>query len=171
MKNKKIIYGILVIVVLAMTGVGLFMYLDKLTTPSVPTIPILPTKPKEEVGLPNPASVYCKEQGGKLEIRKEEKGDKYGVCVFSDGSECEEWAFFRRECKPLSEKKEGFCGWSTLGKCLTDLDCTKGGCSGQICQSKQEEPIITTCEWIDCYDAKAYKMECKCVNKQCQWYK
>lgn len=70
-----------------------------------------------------------------------------------------------------SRPKEDFCGWSTYGQCLTDLDCIKGGCSGQVCQSKQEEPIITTCEWRDCYNAKVYGLECKCVNRQCQWYK
>ena len=50
--------------------------------------------------LANPASVYCKEQGGSLEIRKDESGGEYGVCQFEDGSECEEWAYFRGECEP-----------------------------------------------------------------------
>ncbi|MBU1866793.1 MAG: DUF333 domain-containing protein, partial [Actinobacteria bacterium] len=27
-------------------------------------------------------------------------GGTYGVCVFPDGSECDEWAFFRGECEP-----------------------------------------------------------------------
>jgi putative hemolysin len=50
---------------------------------------------------PNPASVHCQEQGGRLEIRTGEGGE-YGVCVFTDGSECDEWAFFRGECQPGS---------------------------------------------------------------------
>jgi putative hemolysin len=49
--------------------------------------------------LANPASVYCGEQGGTLEIREDDDGGQYGVCIFADGSECEEWAFFREECK------------------------------------------------------------------------
>jgi putative hemolysin len=49
------------------------------------------------VGLPNPASVYCEEQGYELVIRNEE-GGQVGYCVFPDGSECEEWAFYRGEC-------------------------------------------------------------------------
>ncbi|MGC9393275.1 MAG: putative hemolysin [Anaerolineae bacterium] len=49
------------------------------------------------VGMANPASVYCEEQGGTLDIRDTDVG-QYGVCVFADGSECEEWAFFRGEC-------------------------------------------------------------------------
>ena len=49
-------------------------------------------------GLPNPASVYCDGQGYILELRADEAGNQYGVCIFPDGSECEEWAFFRGEC-------------------------------------------------------------------------
>jgi TolB protein len=52
-------------------------------------------------GLANPASVYCEEQGYTLEMRTDENG-AYGVCIFPDGSECEEWAFYRGECKPAS---------------------------------------------------------------------
>ncbi len=52
-----------------------------------------------EAGMPNPASVYCEEQDGTVEIRTEEGGE-VGYCVFPDGSECEEWAFFRGECTP-----------------------------------------------------------------------
>lgn len=49
------------------------------------------------IGLPNPASTYCLEKGGKLNIRTDANGE-YGVCVFPNGRECEEWAFFRGEC-------------------------------------------------------------------------
>ena len=52
-----------------------------------------------EIGLANPASVHCEEQGGTVEIRAEAGGEA-GYCVFADGSECEEWAFFRGECTP-----------------------------------------------------------------------
>ncbi len=54
-------------------------------------------------GMPNPASQYCAEQGGKLEIRDEADG-QVGYCIFPDGSECEEWAFFRGDCKPGENK-------------------------------------------------------------------
>ncbi|MEM4318607.1 MAG: eight-cysteine-cluster domain-containing protein [Candidatus Pacearchaeota archaeon] len=62
-----------------------------------------------------------------------------------------------------------FCGFSTEGKCSSSNDCIVGGCSGQVCQSKKEARLITTCEWRDCYDTKAYGLECKCVNEKCQW--
>lgn len=53
--------------------------------------------------LPNPASVYCEEQGYKVEIRTNADGSQSGVCVFDDGSECDEFAFYRGECKPGDE--------------------------------------------------------------------
>jgi putative hemolysin len=48
----------------------------------------------------NPASVFCEEQDGTVEIRTAEDGSQQGVCVFADGSECDEWAFYRSECQP-----------------------------------------------------------------------
>lgn len=58
-------------------------------------------KTSEQVaGIANPASVYCIDQGGTLELRTDPDGGVYGVCIFSDGSECEEWAYFRNECQP-----------------------------------------------------------------------
>ena len=50
--------------------------------------------------VPNPASVFCEQNGGKLELRQDASGATAGICVFPDGSECDEWAYFRKECKP-----------------------------------------------------------------------
>ena len=66
------------------------------STPFLPT----PTEPVSMVGLPNPASAYCVQQGGTSEIRTDSEGGQYGVCIFQDGSECDEWAYFRGECSP-----------------------------------------------------------------------
>ena len=49
--------------------------------------------------IANPASVYCEEQGHQSVIMTDLDGSQYGVCVFSDGSECEEWAYFKGECE------------------------------------------------------------------------
>ena len=54
----------------------------------------------DNANIPNPASVFCEENGGTLEIRTAEDGSQTGVCVFPDGSECDEWSFYRGECKP-----------------------------------------------------------------------
>jgi len=64
-----------------------------------------------------------------------------------------------------------FCGWSTYGKCDIDADCITDGCSSQVCRSKFEEQVITSCEWLDCYNANKYGVACKCVDEKCQWVK
>lgn len=53
-----------------------------------------------QVNIPNPASVYCKQNGYKLEIQTAADGSQSGVCVFPDGSSCDEWAYYRGECAP-----------------------------------------------------------------------
>lgn len=57
-----------------------------------------PAPPTAQAALPNPASEFCEANGGRLEIRTAVDGGQSGVCVFADGSECEEWAYFRGEC-------------------------------------------------------------------------
>ncbi len=51
-------------------------------------------------GMPNPASVYCTQKGNKLEIYTAADGSQNGICIFPDGSTCDEWAYFRGECGP-----------------------------------------------------------------------
>lgn len=53
-----------------------------------------------QAGIANPASVYCEQNGGRLDLRTGAGGGVVGICVYADASECEEWAYFRGECKP-----------------------------------------------------------------------
>jgi len=81
-------------------GVSLCVALTACTTVQVQTPE--PTKTDiPPVNMPNPASVYCKENGNTLEIRTAADGSQSGVCIFPDKSECEEWAYFRGECGPV----------------------------------------------------------------------
>jgi len=64
-----------------------------------PTVAPISTESSQAI-MPNPASVYCKQQGNKLEIRTAADGNQTGYCIFPDGSECDEWAYFRSECGP-----------------------------------------------------------------------
>ena len=52
--------------------------------------------------IPNPASQLCLDRGYQWESRTEDGGE-VGYCIFPDGSECDEWAFYRGECAPASE--------------------------------------------------------------------
>jgi len=58
-----------------------------------------------QVNKPNPASVYCTQNGNKLEIRTAADDSQSGVCVFQDGSTCDEWAYFRGECGSTAQKR------------------------------------------------------------------
>ena len=61
------------------------------------------TNPQKQY-LANPASTYCIEQGGRLEIQKNaETGGEYGVCYLPDGRSEEEWSFFREQANITSE--------------------------------------------------------------------
>jgi len=62
--------------------------------------------------MPNPASLYCEQNGNILKIRTAEDGSQSGVCVFPDGSTCDEWAYFRGECGPAIEASGGGPGGS-----------------------------------------------------------
>lgn len=46
--------------------------------------------------IANPASEYCIEQGGELEIVETPEGQQ-GICVIGD-VRCDEWQYFRGEC-------------------------------------------------------------------------
>jgi putative hemolysin len=65
--------------------------------------------------MPNPASVYCEEHGGVLEIRTDGSGGQYGVCKLAGGVECDEWKFYNGECNATSPT---YCG--------TTADCACG---------------------------------------------
>ncbi len=64
---------------------------------------------------------------------------------------------------------EPFCGTSTFAACSVDADCKAGGCSGQVCDAASAEPLVSTCEFRDCYDAARYEKRCGCVADKCAW--
>jgi len=67
----------------------------------------------------------------------------------------------------LSE--EEFCGISTNDGCELVGDCVVVGCSGQVCQNKNNEMTTTTCEYRDCYNHEKYMMQCTCYEEKCMW--
>ncbi|MBU4501571.1 MAG: eight-cysteine-cluster domain-containing protein [Nanoarchaeota archaeon] len=76
---------------------------------------------------------------------------------------------FVEELDEPVEVEEPFCGTSIGGKCESDDECVKGGCSSQLCESKNEEPLNTICDYKECYNADKYGLSCKCVENKCQW--
>lgn len=51
------------------------------------------------VGLANPASVFCLNQGGKSERRTDSNGGEYALCHLPNGQVVEEWEYFRKHAK------------------------------------------------------------------------
>ena len=86
--------------------VGLLM----LVSCTIPVTEIQPTAATSEptadgaVALPDLASIYCENQGYTLERRSDAQDNQFGVCTFPDGSECEEWAYYRGECAPANAR-------------------------------------------------------------------
>jgi hypothetical protein len=68
-----------------------------------------------QANMPNPASVYCEQNGNTLEIRTADDGSQSGVCVFPDSSTCDEWAYFRGECGPATDASGGGPGGGSSG--------------------------------------------------------
>jgi len=81
----------------------ILMALTACTTFQVQTLETTGTE-ITQVNMPNPASVYCEQNGNKLEIQTAADGSQNGIYVFPDGSSCDEWAYYRGECGPAVQK-------------------------------------------------------------------
>lgn len=55
-----------------------------------------PSDTSTPVGIANPASVYCVEQGGTVDI-VDEAGGQVGYCNLPDGTRVEEWEYFEAQ--------------------------------------------------------------------------
>ncbi len=53
-----------------------------------------PASPTGQIGLPNPAAVYCGQQGGISKIVTAKNGSQSGSCTIN-GKTCDEWKYFR----------------------------------------------------------------------------
>ena len=58
--------------------------------------------PQPMAGMSNPASAYCEQKGNKLIPAAD--GIQNELCIFPDGSACDEWAYYRGECCPATQK-------------------------------------------------------------------
>jgi putative hemolysin len=56
------------------------------------------SQPAGRPQLANPASVNCIQRGGAVQLETRPGGGQYGVCVFADNRQCEEWAMLRGAC-------------------------------------------------------------------------
>lgn len=104
-----------------------------------------------KVGMANPASQYCIDQGGKLEIKNETNG-QIGYCHLPSGETVEEWALFRlsqAKCVPEEAKKlVGITGLSDSQiKQLTKSKIVRRVSPGQpVTMDYREDRVTVTIE-------------------------
>lgn len=53
------------------------------------------TDEEPTIWMPNPASVYCEQQGWTVNIVKDEEWNESGMCKLADGTEVDEWEYYR----------------------------------------------------------------------------
>jgi putative hemolysin len=82
----------------------ILLALTACTTPQTRTALDTAATDMPQANMPNPASVHCTQNGNKLEIRNAADGSQNGICVFPDGSTCDEWAYYRGECGLTPQK-------------------------------------------------------------------
>ena len=111
--------------------------------------------------IANPASVFCIEKGGKLEIRTASDGSQSGYCIFSSGKECEEWAYFRGECSLDNNVS------ASDFSCSSDSDCVPAECCHpSSCINKAK---VTNCGKTICtLDCKPGTLDCGQGNCNCE---
>ena len=129
--------------------------------------------------IANPASVYCQENGGILEMRIGD-GGQIGVCKFNDGTICEEWDYYNGNCY------KGYSKYLTLEEyyanidtsCNTVNDCeikNVGNCCGQLpkCVNKNYIPqpnfVSDKCEEEDLFSGCGFVAfnKCLCIDNNC----
>jgi uncharacterized protein len=90
--------------------------------------------------IANPASEKCVKDGGQDKILNGQDG-QYGLCLFPDGTVCEEWAYYNgnckkgdcaRKCDNIGTRSEGWydCKGNLLfwDNCTNENATTSGTC-------------------------------------------
>ncbi|MCX5814250.1 MAG: DUF333 domain-containing protein [Proteobacteria bacterium] len=108
-------------------------------------------------GMANPASVNCINKGGTLSIQKRGDLGEYGICIFEDNRQCEEWAMFRGECPVGGVKITGYITPAAKFCVITGGTYTPTGDSG----TEKEEGSCTfknnICDAWEYYNGKCNK--------------
>ena len=114
---------------------------------------ITPTEIIQPVGLPNPASQNCLDQGGELVIMTRGDGGQYGVCLFEDNRQCEEWALMRGHCPVGGLKVTGYITEAAVYCAITGgtYEITGTDAAG-IEQGSCTLPDETTCDVWEFYN-------------------
>ena len=75
--------------------------------------------------MPYPAAFYCDQQGGTVNIVKDAEGNEKGMCKLGDGTEVDEWEYFRAN---NSENET----WSTTEEPTTEESTNAEAWTGEV---------------------------------------
>ena len=98
---------------------------------------------KDWISMNNPASVKCTNDWWKLELYQDKESIKYNVCIFENWKVCEEWSYYRWECKSEVEDAP-ICNASYAPVCWIDNKTYWNSCLAQNTWFKYE----WKCLWI-----------------------
>lgn len=94
--------------------------------------------PPPKIGMANPASQFCIEQGGQLSIEKDTNGE-VGYCQLANGQKVEEWALFRQnQSQCIADEATKLVGQSSA---LTDDEVKKTTKSNQVRRVEPNQPM------------------------------
>jgi putative hemolysin len=88
---------------------------------------------EQNTAIANPASTNCIDKGGKLEMRKNKNGE-YGVCLFEDNRQCEEWALLRDQCPEGGVKITGYDNDAEIYCAITGGQAEGVGTENPMCK-------------------------------------
>lgn len=111
-------------------------------------------------GLPNPASANCEEKGGKLEFRERDGLGQYGVCIFADNRQCEEWALLREDCPAGGVRVSGYATEAAVYCAITGGEYAVADKSGAaVEQGTCTFKDGTTCDVWEYFGGKCYPVK------------
>jgi hypothetical protein len=120
--------------------------------------------------MANPASVFCVEHNGTLQIIDEPEGQR-GICTLSNGTECDEWAYFRGECGKedcpitcgaIGSRSEG---WYDCNGLIAWANCA----NATLCTYEQKQAEFCTMQYVPVCgdDGVTYGNKCSaCASKK-----
>ena len=86
LEHNRVLFWLIIVLLAVLIGLLIYVRMNS------------SEKDESNSQLANPASVYCEENNGTLEIRTAEDGSQSGMCILKNGTECDEWKYYRGEC-------------------------------------------------------------------------
>jgi len=140
-------------------------------------------QPSSEAGndsteLVNPSATYCVEQGNSYIIKTAEDGSQSGICILEDGTACDGWAYFRKECgvdddTTAPDRQEGGAtgAGAAATDCTADSNCVPAECCHPTtCINSESKGVCNLMCTMECRPGTldCGQGSCKCIAGNCE---